>query len=112
MTTPHTHLLVCASFRLAGTPQGVCHKKGSGNLLTYLETELSDRDLEGVIVTATGCLKVCEKGPAMIVHPGNTWYGAVATEDDVDAILDAIVEGRIAEKYVLNRDPQVILGGT
>jgi (2Fe-2S) ferredoxin len=102
MDTPHTHLLVCASFRMAGNPQGVCHKKGAGNLLAYLETELSDRDLEGVTVTATGCLKVCERGPAMIVHPGNIWYGGVETEADVDQILDAIEAGTVAEKYVLS----------
>jgi len=101
MGISNTHLLVCASFRLAGTPQGVCHKKGSGNLLAYLETELSDRDLEGVTVTATGCLKVCERGPAMIVHPGNLWYGGVETEEDVDQILDAIEGGMVAEKYLL-----------
>jgi (2Fe-2S) ferredoxin len=102
METPNTHLLVCASFRMAGNPQGVCHKKGAGNLLAYLETELSDRDLEGVTVTATGCLKVCEKGPVMIVHPGNLWYGGVETEADVDQILDAIEAGTVAEKYVLS----------
>jgi len=102
METPNTHLLVCASFRLSGQPQGVCFKKGSGNLLAYLESEISDRDLEGVTVTATGCLKVCDKGPAMIVHPGNIWYGGVATEADVDEILDAIAKGRIADRYVVN----------
>jgi (2Fe-2S) ferredoxin len=101
METPNTHLLVCASFRLAGTPQGVCFKKGSGSLLAYLETEISDRGLEGLTVTATGCLKVCDRGPAMIVHPGNVWYGGVESEADVDQILDAIEAGEIAEKYVL-----------
>ena len=101
METPTTHLLACASFRLAGTPQGVCFKKGSGSLLAYLETELSDRGLEGVSVTATGCLKACERGPVMVVHPGNIWYGGVESEADVDQILDAIEEGVVAEKYVL-----------
>ena len=101
MELPNTHLLVCASFRLAGTPQGVCHKKGSGSLLAYLESEISDRGLEGISVTATGCLKECERGPVMVVHPGNTWYGGVESEGDVDQILDAIEAGTIAEKYRL-----------
>jgi|ERR1035438_6998204 (2Fe-2S) ferredoxin len=102
METPNTHLLVCASFRLSGQPQGVCHKKGAGNLLGYLETEISDRGLEGVTVTATGCLKICDRGPAMIVHPGNIWYGGVESEDDVDQILDAIEAGQVATKYVIS----------
>jgi len=101
MDTPNTHLLVCASFRLSGAPQGACFKKGSGSLLAYLESEIADRGMDGVSVASTGCLKVCEQGPVMVVHPGNTWYGKVETEEDVDQILDAIEAGVIAEKYVL-----------
>jgi len=102
METPKTHLLVCASFRLSGTPQGVCFKKGSANLLAYLETEISDRGLDGVTVTATGCLKACDRGPIMVVHPDNVWYGGVETEEDVDKILDAIEAGSVAKEYVLS----------
>ena len=49
MTKPEKHILVCASFRLGGTPQGVCQKKGSTNLLGYLEGELSDRGMDNSI---------------------------------------------------------------
>ncbi len=102
MTKPNTHVLVCGSFRASGTPQGVCSKKGSMSLLGYLETELSDRDMTDVTVTATGCLKACDRGPIMVVYPENTWYGGVESEDAIDAILDAIEAGSIAEEYVLN----------
>jgi len=57
MTKPNTHILVCASFRASGSPQGVCAKKGSQDLLAYLETELADRGMNDVAVAATGCLK-------------------------------------------------------
>jgi len=74
--TPNTHLLVCASFRMARqTPRGSATRRAPATLLAYLETELSDRDLEGVTVTATGCLKVCREGPVMIVHPETSGTG-------------------------------------
>jgi (2Fe-2S) ferredoxin len=101
MQKPEKHIFVCASFRLQGTPQGVCQKKGSANLLGFLENEISDRGLDGVSVTSTGCLKVCERGPVMVVYPENTWYGGVDSEEAVDAILDALESGKTADKLIL-----------
>ncbi len=101
MEKPTKHILVCGSFRASGTPQGVCSQKGSMDLLPYLEEELRDRDIEGVMISATTCLKVCDRGPAMVIYPDNIWYGGINGEDQVDEILDALEEGEIAEKYLL-----------
>jgi hypothetical protein len=56
MEKPNRHIFVCASFRMNGAPLGACNKKGSGALLSHLETEIGDRGLEGVVVSMTGCL--------------------------------------------------------
>jgi (2Fe-2S) ferredoxin len=101
MKKPRKQIFVCASFRVSGEPQGVCHKKGSINLLQYIEKELSDRGLADVVVSSTGCLKVCDRGPAMIVYPDNIWYGKVEDEAAVDEILDALEDGKVAEKYLI-----------
>jgi (2Fe-2S) ferredoxin len=99
MEKPEKHIFVCASFRASGEPQGVCHKKGSLGLLQYLQEGLNDRSMDGVAVSMTGCLKVCDRGPAMVVYPENVWYGNITGEDSIDEILDAINEGKVAEKY-------------
>ena len=101
MEKPDKHILVCGSFRASGEPQGVCFKKGTGDWLGYLESELLDRGLEGVMVSATTCLKVCDRGPAMVVYPDNIWYGGISGEDDLDAILDAMEDGEVAEDFVI-----------
>ena len=101
MKKPDKHIFVCASFRMSGDPQGVCHKKGSASLIQYLEQELSDRGLAGISVSSTGCLKVCDRGPAMVIYPDNVWYGKVENEAAIDEIIDAIENGSIAEKYVI-----------
>lgn len=101
MEKPEKHIFVCASYRVTGAPQGVCHKKGAIDLLQYLERELDDRGMNGVAVSSTGCLKMCEKGPVMIVQPDNVWYGNVGSETAIDEILDAMEAGKIADKYVL-----------
>ena len=48
----------------------------------------------------TGCLKVCDRGPAMVIYPGGHWYGDV-NEGKIDEILDALENGNAVDKYLL-----------
>ena len=100
MEKPAHHILVCASFRVQGTPLGACHKKDATSLLQYLQEGLNERGLNDVMVSTTGCMKVCDRGPAMIVYPEGHWYGNL-NEDAIDQILDALAEGKVAEQFIL-----------
>ena len=93
---PEYHFFICNSYRVSGEPQGVCNRKGAAGLLPYLETEILDRGLNAQ-VTSCGCLKVCEKGPIMILYPQGAWFVEV-DEAKVDAILDAIEAGAPTEE--------------
>ena len=99
MQKPDHHIFVCASFR--GTEaKGKCIKKESMQLINYIEEELADRGLNA-IVSSTGCLKLCEEGPIIVVYPQSWWYGGVTDETVVDEILDALEEGKAAEDRLL-----------
>jgi (2Fe-2S) ferredoxin len=100
MDKPQHHLLVCASFRTSGDPQGACFKKGSSDFLAYLDGEILDRGLDAR-VSSTGCVKQCSQGPILIVYPEGHWYGGVDSEVAIDAILDALEDGDVAEDYLL-----------
>ncbi|MFW5837953.1 MAG: (2Fe-2S) ferredoxin domain-containing protein [Desulfovibrionaceae bacterium] len=100
MDKPTHHILVCASFRAGGDPKGACHKKGSVNLLPYIEEEVLDRGLDALI-SASGCMKQCDDGPIMVIYPENHWYGNVESEAAVDAILDALEDGEVCAEYSL-----------
>ena len=69
---PQYLINVCASFRVKGEAKGICHKKGSHNLLGYFEEGILDRDIDARIVS-TGCMKQCEEGPIVVVMPENWW---------------------------------------
>ena len=99
MEKPDYHFFVCASFRTKGDAQGVCNKAGAVDLLQYLENEILDRGINGA-VTSTGCLKVCDRGPAMVVYPQGDWYGKL-NEEAIDEILDSIEDSDKCEKYLL-----------
>ena len=99
MSKPTHHIFVCGSFRPTGA-QGVCHKKESSALLQYIEQEAADRGLDGVMVSSTGCMKLCDHAPVLIVYPEGSWYRGV-TEAVADDILDAIENGTVAEEHLL-----------
>lgn len=99
LTKPEHHIFICNSFRTKGEAQGVCNKKKAVSLIQYLENELVDRGLDNVLVSSTGCLKLCEHGPVMMIYPDNYWYGEV-NEEAIDEILDALEEDKPAEDYL------------
>ncbi|MCK5267412.1 MAG: (2Fe-2S) ferredoxin domain-containing protein [Spirochaetes bacterium] len=99
MKKPEHHIFVCNSFRLTGEPQGTCNKKGAPELLQYIEEEIIDRGIDAM-VSSTGCLKMCEKGPVMIIYPNNYWYGNI-NEEVVDEILDALENGESVKEHLI-----------
>jgi (2Fe-2S) ferredoxin len=100
MEKPKHHILICSSSRVKGEPLGACAKRDAGTLLQYLQTEVDDRGIEGVMITNTGCLKVCDRGPALVIYPEGYWYGNL-DETAIDQILDALEAGECCEKYLL-----------
>ncbi len=102
MEKPAKHIFLCASFRANGTPQGICDKSGGVELIQYLQEELQDRGMDDVMISLTSCLKVCDRGPAMVVYPENTWYGGITSEEDIDNILDSMEENEVNEDYVIS----------
>lgn len=99
MGVPTYQILVCQSFRTSGEPKGICHKKTDG-FLQYLEEEILDRGLD-CLVTATGCLKQCDNGPAMVIQPKNWWFKGVDSEEAIDAILDGLEDGEPPAEYLI-----------
>lgn len=100
MKAPKHHLFVCGGFRLKGDTQGACAKSGATRLIQYLESELVDRDMNDVVISSTGCLKLCDRGPVLMVYPEGYWYKGV-DEDAIDEILDALEAGQPATDYLL-----------
>lgn len=99
MKKPKRHIFICNSFRVSGEPQGVCNKKGAPGLLQYVEEGILERGIDAM-VSSTGCLKVCDRGPAMVIYPEGWWYGDLS-EERVDEILDAVENGKPITEYLL-----------
>lgn len=101
MKKPAYHILVCNSYRISGEAQGACNRKNAPSLIQYFVENAADRGLD-VTVSGTGCLNLCAQGPVIVVHPGNTWYGGIIEEDQMDEILDALENGETVKKYMIS----------
>jgi (2Fe-2S) ferredoxin len=101
MKKPTFHILICNSYRIAGSAQGACNRKNAPAMIQYFTEGAADRGLNAV-VSSTGCLNMCEKGPIVVVHPQNVWYGGIESEDMMDEILDSLENNEVVEKYKIS----------
>ena len=100
MEKPTYHILVCNSFRAGAQTKGFCHRKGVEQFIPYLEQEIVDRGLDAQ-VTACGCLKVCDRGPAMVVYPDGWWFGDIDSEEKIDLVLDSLEDHETVQELTL-----------
>lgn len=93
MYKPKYHIFVCSSSRINGEQKGFCLQKGAVEIINNFMEEIQNRELDGdVMITNTGCLGICSKGPIVIVYPEGIWYGSVKP-GDVEEIMNSHIEG-------------------
>ena len=100
---PHRqrYLFVCTNRREEGNPKGSCAQSGSEQVLKHLKDAVLRRGAtKSVRVCGSGCLDLCEIGVAAVQEPDHVAYGRITVED-VEALADALVEGRVEERLVV-----------
>lgn len=100
MKKPKHHIFICTSSRVNGEPKGACARRDGAALVQLIQVGIDDRGIDDVMVTNTGCMKLCDEGPVMVIYPEGYWYGKF-DEDAVDRILDALAEGKASEELLL-----------
>lgn len=90
------HIFCCTNTREPGHRRGSCGEKGADELRAYMKAKAKELGIEGARVNSAGCLDRCEQGPCVVVYPAGTWY-KVTSKAEVDAVLSAIKEGKVAE---------------
>lgn len=93
------HVFVCTNLRDPKEPRGSCAAKGSEEILKALKKEAQSSGLvNGIRIQKSGCLDVCEKGPAAVVYPEGVWYGELKVDDLPELVKEHLVLGRPVEK--------------
>ncbi|MEA2051870.1 MAG: NADH-ubiquinone oxidoreductase-F iron-sulfur binding region domain-containing protein [Euryarchaeota archaeon] len=82
-----------------------CHATGSDAVAAAIQAELEKQGLtEDVGVRRTGCHGFCERGPIIVIYPGELCYLNVTPEDVPEIIAKTIKENEIIER-LLYYDP-------
>lgn len=87
------HLMICA-----GT---ACVSNRSFEIKEALEKEIKKQGLEEeVLVVATGCNGFCERGPLLVVQPGNIFYQQLTLKDIPHLVEEHFLKGRPVQKLM------------
>jgi NADP-reducing hydrogenase subunit HndC len=82
----------------AGT---ACVSNRSFEIKKALEEEIKKQGLENeVMVVATGCNGFCERGPLLVVQPGNTFYQMLTLKDIPHLVEEHFLKGRPVKKLM------------
>jgi NADH:ubiquinone oxidoreductase subunit F (NADH-binding)/(2Fe-2S) ferredoxin/NAD-dependent dihydropyrimidine dehydrogenase PreA subunit len=87
------HLMVCA-----GTG---CVSNHSFEIKEALEKEIKKLGLDNeVLVVTTGCNGFCERGPLLVVQPGNIFYQQLTVKDVPHLVEEHLLKGRPVKKLM------------
>lgn len=82
-----------------------CRPYGCIHLTEAIKQELAKQGLENKIeLRVTGCHGLCEKGPILVIQPGDIFYQQVKLEDIPEILGETAIKGTIIDR-LLYADP-------
>ncbi|MHB1034878.1 MAG: NADH-ubiquinone oxidoreductase-F iron-sulfur binding region domain-containing protein [Pirellulales bacterium] len=78
-----------------------CTAKGARGVLEGFRNLIA-RESHDVVVEAkcTGCHGFCERGPIVVVDPGNVFYQGVKPEDVPEILAESVLGGKVVERLL------------
>jgi len=78
-----------------------CRASGSESVINAFKEEIKFLGLQNKVgVKVTGCHGFCEKGPIVVIHPGDIFYQNVEKEDVLEIVSETIIGGKILDRLL------------
>ena len=103
MKCPQKHIFVCINNRPDESMKS-CGQNGL-DIRNELVKKVYENGLgEKVRVNKSGCLNVCELGPALVVYPSRIWYKNVGVEN-VEEIIEKSIKNDVSiDSLAINKE--------
>ncbi len=95
------HIFICINERSECSTKGDCSSVGGKEIRMRFVELINKHALKGKVrANKSGCLDICEMGPAIVIYPLGVWYTNFKVSD-VDEIFEAsVLNDKIVERLV------------
>lgn len=96
------HIFICTNQRAEGQRKS-CGEVCGMNLVQEFKKQMKEQNVDfPVRAQRSGCLDVCDFGPALVVYPEGVFYGGVKESDIREIVSEHILNDRPVERLVID----------
>ncbi len=96
------HIFICTNQRPEGAAKPSCGEAHGLALVSEFKKQVKDKGLSVEIrAQKTGCLDVCDFGPALVIYPEGVFYQNVQLADVAEIVEEHLIANRRVERLLL-----------
>ena len=95
------HIFICTNDRGKDHPRKSCGNCGGLDLRKEFVRLINKFELKGKVrANKSGCLDVCEEGPAVVIYPQGYWYLGVEKSNVSRIFKESVIGNRLIPELV------------